>query len=372
MKTANAERYLINSPAGRAYVGVLDVLLRVVARKSAPREARPIEKLLLGIGGQIGDAVIASSALRWVGVALPHVSVGIAISSSARPILDGHPLVKWIHTVDHWKLNRSPASWPTKRLRSAETNRQARGEIREVGYDAAVDLYPFYPNMAVLLWRSGVPRRAGYISGGGGPVYTDPIAWRDSGEHMASHQRQVLRELGLDAMAPLSYDLPPLGDATVATGRQLLADRGLEGQRFVVFHPGSGDARKAWPLRQWSALVELLRSDGFRVALTGAGERDRSIARELKKASPDIVDLCGATDLLSLRVVLREAAASVAIDSAAAHLAAAEGTPGVAIMSAMTNVNQWRPLSPRVAVLMESASAAAARDLLHRQMDRRS
>jgi ADP-heptose:LPS heptosyltransferase len=104
------------------------------------------------------------------------------------------------------------------------------------------------------------------------------------------------------------------------------------------------------------------------VAITGAGKHDEAGAREVMRSAPDVVDLCGATDLALLRFVLREAAGCVTIDSAASHLAAAEGTPGVAIMSTMTKVAQWRPLSPRIAVQMESASASQVRDVLDRQM----
>lgn len=367
MTSGSTSRYLIQSPAGRAYVSALDAMLSVVARDSTgPRPGR-IDKLLLGIGGHIGDAIIASSALRWARSALPDASIGVAISSAARPVLEGHERVKWIHTVDHWKLNRAAVSWPAKRLRSAETNRQAREEIRAVGYDAAVDLYPYYPNMAVLLWRSGVPRRVGYASGGGGPAFTSAVPWLDSDEHMAAHQRRVLRELGVHVEAPLDYDLPQLSAGVIANGARLLSRHDLEPKRYAVLHPGSGDARKDWPLVRWIDLAELLGANGLQVVVTGAGARDESLVRNMQQASPALVSLCGATDIPALRYVLRQSAGAIVIDSAAAHLAAAEGTPGVVLMSPMTNIAQWRPLSSRISVLMESASAADVHHSFNRQ-----
>jgi ADP-heptose:LPS heptosyltransferase len=363
----SSSRYLINSPVGRVYVSALDAMLRVVARES--RQAKPgrVEKLLLGIGGHIGDAIIASSALRWLGEAMPSTRIGMAISSAARPVLEGHDRVEWIHMVDHWKLNRSAESWSAKRSRSAESNRQAREEIRAVGYDAAVDLYPYYPNMSVLLWRSGIPRRVGFASGGGGPAFTDALTWRNSDDHMAEEQRRVLRELGADAQAPLEYDLPALTRDTVVEGERLLAQHGLAENEYVILHPGSGDRRKDWPTDRWTALADLLRNDGLRVAVTGAGSRDASIADELVRASSDTTNLCGATDLAQLRYALRQSAGAIVIDSAAAHLAAAEGTRGVVIMSPMTRVSQWRPLSSRMAVVMEDASAREAYESFNRK-----
>jgi ADP-heptose:LPS heptosyltransferase len=367
MMAGSPSRYLIDSTVGRAYVSALDAVLRVVAREPEQSEERPIEKVLLGIGGHIGDAVIASSALRWLREAMPDVSVGISISSAARPVLEGHERVKWIHTVDHWKLNRSAASWGTKRRRSAESNRQAREEIGRVGYDAAVDLYPYYPNMSVLMWRSGIPRRVGYVSGGGGPVFTDALEWLNSNAHMAEHQRRALGKLRPDVRAPLEYDLPLLSAQTIAIGERLLAQHGLAPKRYAVLHPGSGDARKDWPLSRWSALAELLADDGLGVVITGAGSRDEELARALVNASPRARNLCGTTELPVLRFVLRQSAGAVAIDSASAHLAAAEGTPGVVIMSPMTNVEQWRPLSSRMTVLMESVGARDVRESFNRE-----
>jgi ADP-heptose:LPS heptosyltransferase len=360
--------YLINSPAGRAYVGVLDAFLRIVARNPSPQPSRTIERVLLGIGGHIGDAVIASSALRWLGIALPQARVGIAISSSARPVLEGHRLIDWIHTVDHWKFNRSAQSWQAKHRASLATQRQARSEIRAARYDAAVDLYPYYPNMSVLLWRAGVARRIGYTSGGGGPAYTNPVAWSGAREHMATHHQRLLRALGPDTSVPVAYDLPPLTSEIVARGERLLADRGIAPARYVVLHPGSGDARKDWPLPRWSALARQLTDAGAQIIVTGAGRRDATLAAAIRDSVPDTIDLCGATDLRVLRFVLRASAGFIAIDSAAAHLAAAEGARGVTIMSAMTNIDQWRPLSQRIAVLMETGSADEARDLYNRQV----
>jgi ADP-heptose:LPS heptosyltransferase len=366
--SGSASRYLIKSLLGRGYVTALDAVLHVVARDRKPRAKGRIDRLLVGIGGHIGDAIIATSALRWVRIAMPDVKIGVAVSSVARAVVDQHPRVSWIHTVDHWKMNRSPTSWMSKRFQSATTNRRCRAEIREVGYDAGVDLYPYYPNMSVLFWRSGIPVRVGYISGGGGPAYTSALVWPDSNAHMAERQQDLLREIGPDLHTPLEYDLPPIADETLGSFEALAAEHGLQPAQYVVLHPGSGDVRKNWPLERWSALISRIIASGRRAVITGSGMRDTMLAGHLIAESPNAVNLCGATDLSLLRLVLRQSAGVFSIDSAAAHLAAAEGTHGVVIMSPMINVVQWRPLSPRVSVLMDSAGAEDAWQCFTRTM----
>lgn len=361
-----APRYLVNSLAGRAYVTALDAALGFIVRR--PRSSKaPVNRLLIGIGGHIGDAIIASSALRWVRDALPGAEVGIAISSAASPVLEGHPLIKWVHHVDHWKLNRSTAGWLTKRRVSIGSHGRARAEIKAVEYDAGIDLYPYYPNMAVLMWRSEIPWRIGYWNGGGGPIFTDPVAWHGVDEHMAVHHRKLLRRLNRDVDVPLAYDLPELSGDTVAAARRLLWQRDTDRRAFVVMHPGAGDPRKEWAEKRWVDLIRAVQQQGLQVVLTGAGRRDSELIAHLRSNTVGVTDLCGFTNLPLLRAILQESAAVVSVDTATAHLAAAEKTPGVVIMSPTVNVAQWRPLSSRIAVLMQGASPADVAQALRQQ-----
>src|SRR4051794_13776794 len=99
-------RYLVRSIQGRLYLTALDAALDLIAGKPSPPRAKAVERLLIGIGGHLGDAVIASSVLPWIREALPGVRLGLALPSGSRLVLEGHPDIAWWHTVDHWKVNR--------------------------------------------------------------------------------------------------------------------------------------------------------------------------------------------------------------------------------------------------------------------------
>src|SRR4051812_38486844 len=117
--------YLVRSSIGMAYLRALDAALSViVGDQTAPRDG-PIGKLLIGIGGSLGDAVIASSILPAVHEALPDTEIGIVLPSLGHSALTGHPFVRWTHVVDHWRSNRSAISWLAKRRISSSTHARA-------------------------------------------------------------------------------------------------------------------------------------------------------------------------------------------------------------------------------------------------------
>src|SRR5215217_7956100 len=149
--------YLARNPLLIAGLSLSDALLRLRPRRSPSAGRMPPRRVLLAVGGQLGDAVIASSMLPRVRAAWPEAEIGILAGSWAAPILRDHPLVARWHPVDHWKLNRTAQSWPERLRRHRASHRKALADIRAAEYDLAIDLYAFYPNMAPLLWRAGIP-----------------------------------------------------------------------------------------------------------------------------------------------------------------------------------------------------------------------
>lgn len=342
-------RYLIRNLIGVGYVAALDLALRLTVRR---REQQPkeIKRILVAIGGHLGDAVIASSVLPAIRAALPHAQIGILAPSWMQQVLGGHPLVMRFHTVDHWKGNRSSESRLAKWRTFTATVRQAIDEIAEAHYDVAVDLYPFYPNMSLILLRAGVPVRVGYESGGGGPAYTRALQWIDGSVHMASRFARVLEGAGIPASGAPKYSLPPLSHAVEKSVARLMSDAGIRRGEYVVLHTGTGHPSKALAVDKWERLVGEYLDQGHKVVLTGHGAADRATADKLIAMHPAIVDLVGGTSIKELRGILRHAHLVVGVDSVAVHLAAAEGTRSISVVTADTDVEQWRPLAANAEV----------------------
>ena len=352
--------YLVRHPALNLALRARDACLRHTRSRTPTGEVIQPRRLLVCIGGHLGDAVLATSILPFLRDAYPATSVGVLAPSSSLPVFENHPAVRWRHAFDHWKTNRfgSPVDrW----LAHTRSSALAVAQIREVGYDTAIDLYPFFPNAARLLSHAAIPTRIGYTSGGGGPLYSHAVPWADSPRHTVEQHLALMRGFlpALGSAAP-DYDLPPIPPDAEARGQTLLESLGVDRGSYLVLHPGTGNPRKQWPAHEWRAFIHRIRQreSGLRILLTGHGRSDAATIDEIRAGDDDLVSVCGRTDWGELRYLLGGAALVVGVDSLAVHLAAAHGVPCIAIMAAMSDPSHWRPLGSRVRILTNEVPCA--------------
>ena len=107
-------------------------------------------------------------------------------------------------------------------------------------------------------------------------------------------------------------------------------------------------------------LIDRIVDDGFSVAITGApDERERALVGAIIKALKPAtrartVDLCAQLSLAELAAVTGQARAFVGVDSAPMHIAAAMGTPTVAIFGPSGEL-QWSPWGVAARVITSDA-----------------
>lgn len=345
-------RYLVRNRGWNAALSLTDAVLGALVRPRAVEPQGAPRRILLGVGGHLGDAVIATSVLPLLEHAYPDAAVGMLLPSWSRPVVEGHPRLHWLHHADHWKMNRATAGVDARWRRYRSSATRVIRELKTVGYDVAIDLYAYYPNAAWLLWRAGIPIRVGYRSGGCGPLYTIAIDWSASTGHTAAQHRRLITELGKRESGPAEYDLPPISADAIERATRIVH------APYVVIHPGTGDPRKQWPVERWAGLVQRLRDTGERIVITGQGENDRRIASAIRIKFPDVIDVVDDLDWPIFRAVVANASMLIGVDSVATHVAAAAGIPTVAIMAAMSDPQFWRPLGENVVVLTRELPCA--------------
>jgi ADP-heptose:LPS heptosyltransferase len=352
-------RYLVHNRLWNAHLRLTDRLLRAVVRPERP-DVRDPRRVLLAVGGHLGDAVIATSAITLLRRAIPAVEIGIVLGSWARTAVEGHPELRWIHSVDHWKINRSGASLPRRWLHDRKSRRRALREIRAVGYDVAVDLYMYYPNMAGLLWRAGIPVRIGYTSGGYGPLYTHPVDWSDGERHTVEQQASLLRVLApvlTDAVAA-PYRVPEVPPAARNRAEAILRDAGIASGTYLVVHMASGSALREWPREKWRQLSERLTANGQHLVFTGSGDAQWTAAEHVTRSLSHCTNLCGQLGWHEFVHVVKSAELVVCVETVAAHIAAAVGTPCVALWTGIARLSHWRPLDADTVVLSNPVPCA--------------
>ncbi|MFP4501845.1 MAG: glycosyltransferase family 9 protein [Candidatus Hydrogenedentota bacterium] len=130
----------------------------------------------------------------------------------------------------------------------------------------------------------------------------------------------------------------------------------------IVIHPGSGGARKNWPVEDFAAAARMLRKPGRRIGwCVGPAEEDIAL--------PPGTHTIYRSSLLELAGVLASARLYIGNDSGITHLAAAAGCPTVAVFGP-TEPAVWAPRGAHVRVVradpwpVPEAVVDAARELL--------
>lgn len=339
-------------------LGALDRLLSGTPPQRAVGEIAAPRRLLLACTGHLGDVVLATAVLPVLRHAFPTCRIGFLVGSWARPVLDRHPLVNWLHHFDHWKLNRAASTWSQKLWRHLRTRRRALREIRSLGYDAAIDLRYYFGNAIPLLWQAGIPVRIGYTSGGFGPLLTHPVSWRIRECHVVDYLADLARVLPINErdMTRLQPVLPPDPDSPALPG--CVEGLGRRRTPYVVAHMGSGARFKEWPGPKWRALTQRLTREGWTLLLTGSTRSEGEAAERVAAGLAGCINACGQLNWSQFVAVVRQARLVIGVDSVAGHIAAAVGTPCVVIGNGITHPAHWKPRSPHSRVLLQPVACA--------------
>ncbi|HLI26976.1 MAG TPA: glycosyltransferase family 9 protein [Chloroflexota bacterium] len=125
----------------------------------------------------------------------------------------------------------------------------------------------------------------------------------------------------------------------------------------VLIATGANRSAKLWPAAYWREVLAWCAGRGLAVGLLGSAPAEQaryyhsvSLESALLAETP-LIDLRGRLTLPQVAGALRRAQLCVTIDNGIMHLAAAVGTPTIAIFGASPH-RLWAPRAPRVTVLL--------------------
>lgn len=299
----------------------------------------------------LGDAVMALPAAAD----LRRHHAGARLIVAARPGLAG----LWQMTAGVDGVVVIPRAHGRARWRTLGENAEA---LRQVGADAAV-LLPNSLQTAVMAWRAGIAERWGYRRHLRGWLLTRAVPPPRGLVHQADYYRHLVAALGIQNGSRVpALEVP--ADA-LDRAREILAAGGWSpGVKLLGIAPGAAyGGAKRWPPERFAAVAaRLADARGLLPVLLGT-EADRAAAcaieAELAKirtpgAARRAINLAGGTDLAQLAGVLALCGAFVSNDSGAMHLAAAVGTPVVALFGP-TDERATAPVAPRARVVTAAA-----------------
>jgi ADP-heptose:LPS heptosyltransferase len=312
------------------------------------RLIRDPQRILIANAGHLGDVVMSTAVLPVLRHAFPGVEIGFLTGSYSRPVLDGHPLIRWIHYVDHWYLSRAAATGHRKAIRYYRERRRAIDELRECRYDLAIDLRAWFPNFVSLLWAARIPLRVGYDRVGFGSFLTHRLSYRYDRRHEIEHYLDLLKPLSIPAKA-LAHawpNLPPIPKSAAAEAAAVLGGA----RRFRVLHPAASTPTRDWPIDCWKMLAEDLLQQGITPVLTGRGVRDGEITGTIATAVPGCINACNRLSWRGLVALIGKAELVYSVETSIGHVAAAFRRPTVSICGGMSDPLHWKPFGANAVV----------------------
>ena len=284
----------------------------------------------------IGDFVRCHSVVQVLKSRWPNRPVDFLTTTLCAPLLDYMPGV------------RKGIVWDLPRRRLPLSQYRALAErLRAEHYGSALIMLRTWKSV-LAPFLAGIPDRVGFFGEGRLFLLTD-IRW---GERNLERMIDRCGALALPKGAPLPAEWPlPQVAVPAAEITAWLAKRGLKKSvhPVVTLAPGAVGPGKAWPPRHYATLARELAANETEVWILG-GPNERQIAADICAAGgPRVKDLTG-NDLRDAIVALKIADVAVTNDSGLMHIAAALGTPTIAIFGP-TSPRLWAPLNPLAAIL---------------------
>jgi heptosyltransferase I len=266
----------------------------------------------LGALGDVVHAIPAAAALRE---AFPGARIDWLVDARHRDLLDLVTILDRVVVVGR----PSPAGWTA-----------AVRELRQVRYDAALDLQGLLKS-AVLARASGAARVIGFSiwhlrEKTARPFYSEAGMDDDARErHVIYKNLRLLRSLGV-MTERVEFPLAAVESAAVAAVRSSIGDR-----PYALVNPGAAWPNKRWPPERFAEAAAFLRDVRGLVSIVLWGPGEEALARSVVDASAGAAMIAPPTAIADLLALSRRAALMVSGDTGPLHIAAAAGTPTVAI-----------------------------------------
>ncbi len=347
----------------------------MTATPAQPAPGEPRRLVVRGVNW-LGDAVMTTPALLRLRERFPAAHLTLLCPAKLAELWPGHPAVDAV-----WALAPGEPPW--------RVGRRLRAERFDLGL-----IFPNSPRSAWELWFGRVPRRVGYAGPWRRRLLTDVVPRPPAFVPMRKRSRaEIRRRIAAGASgAKLETTLPlrahhifhylhlaawvgaspePLAPRLELTAAERAGARDLvqklAGEALPADRPWLGlnagaeyGPAKRWPAERFVAVArEVSRVTGARWLILG-GPNDRPRAAEIQQHLPGAANLTGRTSLRELMQTLTACDLLLTNDTGPMHLAAALGTPVVALFGSTSPelTGPGLPGDPRHEVLWTRAPCA--------------
>ena len=263
--------------------------------------------------------VLLTPALRALKIAYPQSHLSLLIRPLVADLMITHPYVDEI-IIDSKRrgLNCLPSFW------------KSVSEIRRSGFDLAVVLHPTSFRNALIPFLAGIPERIGSNVSGRGILLTKTCSDRTD-LHEVHRYLRVLELIDIhESNTRLEFWNT---DADRQAARQILTKHSISPKENLIgVNLGTTWLTKRWSLENFAEVItQVQKRFDARILLTGSsaeiplGEALAGITKV------ETINLIGKTTLMQLGALIERCDLYLTCDSGPMHIAAAVGTPTVAL-----------------------------------------
>ncbi|MBI5190014.1 MAG: glycosyltransferase family 9 protein [Nitrospirae bacterium] len=304
---------------------------------------RRLEKVLIIKPSSLGDVIHALPVASALKAALPAVGIDWVVGRGYEGVLEGNPAIGRVIVFDRNML-KGPG-WSGRLMGFLR-------ELRREHYDLVIDLQG--------LLRSGLitaacmaDRSMGFANAREGATlfYTELVPVPATNIHAVDRYMLTLAHIGINTASPCEFSIRLSGEDR-AEADALLEEFGIRpGEPFAAFAPSARWDTKRWPAANFVEVADRIhKGRGLKPVFVGTADEAR-----LMDGVPD-APACrggmafGRTTLKVLGALLSRASVLVTNDSGPMHMAAAAGTPVVAVFGP-TDPGKTGPYGDRHRVL---------------------
>ena len=304
------------------------------------------ERILVVKLSAIGDIIHTLPAVSALRRAYPNAWLAWMVEKTGANLLRGNPDIDELITIDtrawraNWWVGLRHAWYVTRHLRSAN-------------FDLCIDFQGLLKS-ALFAYLSGAPQRLGFAR----QRCREPLSALLTNLHGPSQNPDVhIVEQLVELLQPLGIKTGerrftiPVSEAEVHFAARVWRELGFaSGVPVVVLNPGAAWETKRWGEANFARLNDALIRRYQVKTLLAWGPGEEPLVQRVARATSYTPAIAPATTLLQLAALLSHCAVCVSGDTGPLHLAAAMGTPTVALFGP-SNPQRNGPYGPGHVVL---------------------
>ncbi|MEJ2690097.1 MAG: lipopolysaccharide heptosyltransferase II [Deltaproteobacteria bacterium] len=295
-------------------------------------------RILIRSTNWIGDAVMTLPAVRTIRSNFTEARISILAQPWVADLFNASPQVDDV-ILYHKKTRHKGIKGLFLLAR----------ELRKYRFEMAILLQNAF-EAALLARLAGIPAVAGFSRDGRRLLLSHAarISKEIRKKHQVYYYQDLLRQLGL-ACGPNTLYLD-LHEGVRTTARTMAAQFT---KPLIGFNPGASyGPAKRWPQEKYAALAKRLKEEVSGTILVFGTDADGQAAAAIGKEAANVIDLTGKTQLAAAMALIECCDVFVTNDSGLMHVAAAAGTPLVAIFGS-TDAVATGPFSKKAVVIQK-------------------